>query len=98
MYRMAWAIYNSMMTGVICTLGRDFLPTTKVLVAPSSKWTSGYPEDIRHKIAKVTASNHDLRECECMIALYKMNPEKWVSFPQYYSTLTANWRKGGKRR
>lgn len=58
-----------------------------VLVAPSVKWTMGYTEKVRHKIAKADASNHDLRECQTMIAMYIHTPQQWVPYNKFLEEL-----------
>ena len=90
--RIKWAIYNSMVAGQIYSLIQQRQLTMGVrpdlLVAPSSAWTLGYKEEIRHRIAGITGDNHDIRECRCMQYFYGTNPEKWTTFEKYFGSLS----------
>lgn len=86
--RMKWALFNG------CTVGRVYQylcgkqQGTKLLVAPSSAWTLGYPEDQRNRIAGCHGeNNHDIRECRCMQFFFKTNPGQWKSLPDYLASL-----------
>jgi len=89
--RFKWAIFNSMIAGQIAefTISHN-LP---FLVSPSSKWTLGHPEAIRHEIAGVKSKEHDLRECECMQYYYQTNPEQWEPFEEYKKSLSTRKEK-----
>lgn len=57
------------------------------LVAPSNKWTKGYPEKQRHGLCECDAKTHDLREAQCMTRMYLRNPEAWTSLSHFLATL-----------
>jgi len=80
--QLKWFIYNSYAAGILLTLY-----TGKTLVSPSSSWTLSYPEKVRHALAKTTATNHDLRECETMIWFYQQHPRKWREHAEYFTNL-----------
>lgn len=94
--RLAWMVYNSWATAKIT----DALPLgTNVLVAPSSAWTCGYSEEVRHKmagvvpLAKTKAQNHDLNECQAMAWFYRERPNKWTPPDIYFGDLRAGKKK-----
>jgi hypothetical protein len=58
-----------------------------ILAAPSTRWTRGYTEKVRHKLAGTLAPNHDLRECEAMIWFYIQDPTQWKPMHQYFKEL-----------
>lgn len=77
-----WAIYNvSMITWL------DAMEPARLLVAPSNVWTKGYTAKARQALAGATAKNHDLRECQAMIYMYKLDPKPWVSLTEYLENL-----------
>jgi hypothetical protein len=80
---MKWVIFNSSQAERLGWL----LPHTPILVAPSNKWTTGFPATVRHKLCKATGSNHDLRECEAMLYFHTQKPEVWVPLSQYLKEL-----------
>jgi hypothetical protein len=80
---MKWIIFNATQAMRLTML----LPDTKILVAPSNKWTTGFQANARHKLVKATGSNHDLRECECMLWFHSQKPEPWVPLSQYLKEL-----------
>lgn len=89
--RQAWVIYNSM---AVSTLNYVYGSKMTVLVAPSSVWTKGLPEQVRHKLAGVIEPNfsrakgrHDLKECQAMIWTYRNEPELWKPLAQYLEEL-----------
>lgn len=77
-----WTIYNVARAAMLHTMLPDI-----VLVAPSSAWTHGYPKDVRHKLAKADAKNHDLRECQSMVWSYRMDPTRWRPLPEFLAAL-----------
>jgi hypothetical protein len=81
-----------MVAGQIYALVQNRHNTTGVrpdlLVAPSSSWTLGHPEEMRRVISGANGSNHDERECQAMLYYYGTNPEKWTTFEKYYSGLS----------
>lgn len=90
-----WAIYNAMTAGRIYEYIQQHNPRTPVLVAPSSLWTLGYEEAVRHAMACVTGEdNHDLRETRAMIFFYKHSPSKWVPFESYFQNLSTAGKAG----
>lgn len=90
--RLKWVIYNSMIAGRIYEF---YTPNDAILVSPSSLWTCSHDEPMRHSIAGVSGDNHDIRECKTMLFYHKTNPEKWVSFEQYFEQLST--KKGKKK-
>ena len=80
--QLKWFIYNSYAAGILLTQYKG-----KTLVSPSSRWTMGYPEKIRHTLAGVTAPNHDLKECQAMIWFYLQHPERWREHEEYFTDL-----------
>ncbi len=78
-----WMIFN---VATVVALAVPRHPSV-LLVSPSSKWTLGYEAAARQKMAKADASNHDLRECQSMIAFYRMAPAQWVTLPDYLRDL-----------
>lgn len=81
----AWALFNTYIATVLWTWHRSVAADKKLLVAPSSAWTLGYPEKLRHATAQVTGDNHDIREVRCMQFFYRQNPDKWVPFDSYFN-------------
>lgn len=75
-----WTVFNVRMA---TELGR--YPDT--LVAPSSAWSRGYPEKVRHAMAQVKGDNHDIRECRAMLWFHTAYPQAWVPFDQFISKL-----------
>ncbi len=84
----AWLIFNSYCATVLWTWHRSVAPQKRLLVSPSSSWTLAFPEAERHVMADVTGDNHDIREARCMQFFFRMNPEKWVPFEQYFNSFT----------
>lgn len=88
--KMKMALFNARICGELFSWLRfkhGELTTGKFLVAPSSAWTLGFPEDVRHDMAGVTGQdNHDLRECRAMLFFHSRNPGQWQPVQQYYST------------
>jgi hypothetical protein len=90
--RLAWFIWNvAAATRIVDDLTALRIP---VLVAPSSKWTRGYAEEARHKMAQVEyfpdytkKQNHDLSECQAMIWFYLKAPHDWVTLGDYLAGL-----------
>jgi hypothetical protein len=80
----AWMLYNTYVATQIYHQ-RLGLSKPEPLVAPSSAWSHGYPELIRHSMADVTGDNHDIREARCMQFFYWRNPGKWVPFTDYFT-------------
>lgn len=80
-HKARWALHNTACAGVLS----NRFPS--MLVASSSAWTESHPEKERHAMAGATARNHDLRECQAMIAFYQRNPIKWVPFHQFLKEL-----------
>lgn len=78
---MKWAIFN------IASAMALMVSCRNLLVAPSNVWTNGYPLKTRHQLAKCTAKNKDLRECEAMLWFYNQKPAAWVPFPRYLEAL-----------
>lgn len=76
-----WALYN------VATATRLHAAGVPLLVAPSHVWTRGYDLKTRHKLAKASARNKDLRECEAMIWFYRKTPTSWVPFPDFLDNL-----------
>jgi hypothetical protein len=66
---------------------------SQILVSPSSKWTNGLSEEVRHelagvkKLARTKRDNHDLNECQAMIWSYGVEPSRWIPFHQYMDEL-----------
>ncbi len=85
--RVKWVIFNSMMAGRIYQHCMQMTDCPIVLVAPSSSWTCGYPEALRHSLAGVTGS-HDIKECKAMQFFYGTNPGKWQAFEAYFASLS----------
>lgn len=59
----------------------------RVLVSPSHAWTLRYDRETRHKIAKCTQPQKDLREAECMIAFYALSPSAWLPLDAFLARL-----------
>jgi len=93
--RTKWAIFNAMMVGIIHEHLSWCIMPPKLLVSPSSLWTLGYPEEMRHAAAGVSGDNHDIRECRCMQFFYGTNPEKWMTFEAFVQSLSS--KRKGKR-
>ncbi len=86
--RMKWALYNGVTIGRIFERMCQLKLEHKLLVAPSSAWTLGHPEEMRNIVAGVTGeNNHDIRECRCMQYYFKTNPGQWKSLPDYLASL-----------
>ena len=86
--KLSWMIYNSFCMATLT----EQIPG--LLVAPSSKWTHGYAEEVRHLIAYVKTSegytkaqNHDLKECQAMQYYHSQYPGDWVLAADYLETL-----------
>lgn len=77
-----WTIYN-----IAKAMQLHIELPGRVLVSPSSDWTSGYPIEVRHKLAKATAKQKDLRECEAMLWSYRVTPMKWRPLPEFLERL-----------
>ncbi len=65
-----------------------------MLVSPSSTWTKGLSEPIRHKLAGVVEPDfprkkgrHDLKECQAMIWTYRNEPDLWLPLETYLESL-----------
>jgi hypothetical protein len=83
-----WTIWNVSAVTDIASAGRDSAgPGWDTLVSPSSDWTHGYELAVRHKLAKATAKQKDLRECEAMIWSYRVKPTAWRPLPQFLAEL-----------
>jgi len=82
----AWLIFNTYATTVLWTWHRSIAAGKKLLVSPSSSWTLGHEELIRHAMADVTGDNHDIREARCMQFFFRHNPEKWMPFETYFNS------------
>ena len=78
-----WTIFNAAMAMRI----NDACQGSRFLVSPSHVWTKGYPEKVRHKLAGCTQRNHDLREAECMLWMYRQDPSAWVPLHQFLEKL-----------
>lgn len=85
--RAKWVIFNSMIAGRIYEYSTSEFQ--KVLVAPSSAWTCGYPELIRHSLAGISEGSHDIRECKAMLFFHATNPAKWIPFTDYFESLST---------
>jgi len=91
--KMKMALFNARICGELYSYfiqryGHAF--ADRMLVAPSSGWTLGYPEDLRHEMAGVTGQdNHDLRECRAMLFFHSRNPKKWQRVADYYETYSV---------
>jgi hypothetical protein len=80
-----WAIYNAARAGALyryVAAGGG-----QMLVSPSSTWTKGYDVKTRHKLAGVVGKNKDIRECQCMIWMYRNNPAAWKPLDTYLEEL-----------
>jgi hypothetical protein len=91
----AWMVYNAMTAGALVT-ALEGVVEVKTLVAPSSAWTLGYPEKVRHEMARCTAPNHDLRECECMIEMYHRTPSPWKPMDTYLEEVANTCKRRAK--
>lgn len=92
--RQAWVIYNSMAVSILVYLLNKRLPGAKILVSPSSTWTKGLREPVRHKLAGVVEpkfprakGRHDLKECQAMIWTYRQEPDLWQPLETYLESL-----------
>lgn len=100
---LAWMLYNTHAATYLNqrlqdreqTIGQCIVP----VVAPSAKWTKGYPEQTRHLMAGVTSlaktkkQNHDLNECQAMIWFYRHEPETWTVLNKYFFELSVTSRR-----
>lgn len=77
-----WMLWN---IHAVTLIGAKF--GDKVKVSPSSVWTRGHPEKVRHAAANCKATNHDLRETEAMIAFHAIRPGDWIPLSQYLANL-----------
>lgn len=77
-----WTIFN---VAAAVELAHKIAPVP-VLVAPSSEWTKGYSCKVRHTLAKATAVNKDLRECQAMLASLAWGA-KWIPLAQYTQSI-----------
>lgn len=89
--RQSWVIFNSMVASI---LAWRLNLHTRVLVSPSSTWTKGLPETVRHRLAGViepkfprAKGRHDLKECQAMIWTYRQEPELWQPLETYLESL-----------
>jgi hypothetical protein len=86
MYQLAkWAIWNSACAATLALLIARGGGT--LLVAPSDEWTRGFDLKTRHAMAKCKQPKKDLRECECMIFMFKHRPQAWKPLPEYLASL-----------
>lgn len=84
--RLRWALWNiSAVSSMVHELESGF--GLDCLVSPSSLWTKGHAEELRHQLTKTTAKNHDLRECEAMLYYHSIHPEAWVPLPDYLASI-----------
>lgn len=87
--KMKMALFNARICGEMYSWLIDrygYAKAQTMLVAPSSLWSLGHEEDIRHEIAGVTGQdNHDIRECRAMIFFYQRNPRQWYKVTDYYN-------------
>lgn len=81
-----WMIYNAAMAAHLDRWLRE-KGYDSPLVATSTAWTRGYTEKERHKIACADARNHDLRECQSMLAFHRAYPKPWVPLPAFLEAL-----------
>src|SRR5271170_162077 len=81
----AWLIFNTYFATILWTWHCSIAKEKTLLVSPSSLWTLGFKEPIRHSMADVTGDNHDIREARCMQFFYGRNPNKWVPFESYFN-------------
>lgn len=79
---MRWSIYNSARAGEF-----DRRYPGRVLVATSAKWSSGYTEEVRQKVAGATARNKHLRDAQAMIYFHRVNPGAWQPLHSYLEKL-----------
>lgn len=92
--KLSWMIYNSAVMASIAS-ALQLMEDIEVRVSPSSTWTKGFPELVRHKMSGAdqlfTDRNkedaHNLRECLAMIWFYRKNPDNWVSVPEFLRDL-----------
>lgn len=83
--KLRWMIFNSKALGSLADRLADW--QVPLLVAPSSIWTQGHEEKVRHRLYGVTAPNHDLRECQAMARSYLRQPKLWVPVADYVRDL-----------
>lgn len=86
----SWVIYNSAM---VSRLAYRFAGI-KVLVSPSSTWTNGLPEKVRHTLVGAVEpvfprakGRHDLKDCQAMIWTYRQEPDRWCSLEDFLEML-----------
>jgi hypothetical protein len=84
-HKRRWTIFNSAIAAWLDVNLRE--AGVKFLVSPSNVWTKGYPEKVRHKLATCKGSNHDIREAECMLWMYRQDPSAWVPLNQFLEKL-----------
>ena len=77
-----WTIWN-VATAAVLDEALQERHMKKLLVAPSSVWTKGYTREQRHLMAKCTAKNKDLRECQAMLWFYDRDPTVWIPLDEY---------------
>jgi hypothetical protein len=77
-----WTIWNVAMAAYL-----DAVKLSQVLVSPSSTWTSGYPIEARHKLAKADYPQKDIRECQAMVWSYRLNPKSWTTLGDFLARL-----------
>lgn len=86
--RLRACIYNSFVVGQLAEYLRWEGREDTLLVAPSTQWTRGFPEDVRQAMAGVSGDNHDIRECRTMLAFFKLHRKAWLPYEQYQRNLT----------
>jgi len=80
-----WTIWNIAQAQALHQWG--YGSGLRVLVAPSHAWTMGYELTVRHRLAKCTAKNKDLRDAQAMLWFQARAPEKWTTFPEFLENL-----------
>jgi hypothetical protein len=81
-----WALWNIAQAAGISNAIHD-ITGKPMLVAPSDRWTKGFEVKTRHAMAKATAKNKDLRECQAMIWSYKHHPDCWLPMAYYLESI-----------
>lgn len=79
-----WTIWNIATVAALNCQSTDWMT---LLVSPSSSWTSGYPIEARHKLAKATYPQKDIKECQAMIWSYRTTPAKWTTLGDFLAKL-----------
>lgn len=87
--RLRACLYNSFIVGQIAEHMHQKGREDDFLVAPSTVWTQGFPENVRQIMSGAKGQdNHDIRECRTMLFFYSQSPKRWIPFHQYQRNLT----------